>query len=51
LIAFQEATTTSNIPTTLFVSIPYHNKDLKAGTLAAIIKQSGMTVDEFKKLL
>jgi predicted RNA binding protein YcfA (HicA-like mRNA interferase family) len=36
---------------TLFVSVPYHNKDLKTGTLAAIIKQSGMTVDEFKALL
>ncbi|HEV7378005.1 MAG TPA: type II toxin-antitoxin system HicA family toxin [Pyrinomonadaceae bacterium] len=36
---------------TLFVSVPYHNKDLKTGTLAAIIKQSGMTVEEFKKLL
>lgn len=36
---------------TLFVSVPYHNKDLKTGTLAAIIKQAGMTVDEFRRLL
>lgn len=36
---------------TLFVSVPYHNKDLKTGTLAAIIKQTGMSVDEFRKLL
>ena len=36
---------------TLFVSVPYHNKDLKTGTLAAIIKQAGMTVDEFRKVL
>ncbi|MBI4256938.1 type II toxin-antitoxin system HicA family toxin [Candidatus Uhrbacteria bacterium] len=31
--------------------IPLHNKDLKRGTLRAIIRQSGMTVDEFLKLL
>lgn len=36
---------------TLFVSVPFHNKDLKPGTLAAIIKQTGMSVDEFRKLL
>ena len=36
---------------TLFVSVPSHNKDLKRGTLAAIIKQAGMTIDEFIKLL
>ncbi len=36
---------------TLFVSVPYHNKDLKTGTLAAIIKQARMTADEFKNLL
>jgi predicted RNA binding protein YcfA (HicA-like mRNA interferase family) len=36
---------------TLFVSVPYHNKDIKTGTLAAIIKQTGLTVDEFRKLL
>jgi len=31
--------------------IPYHNKDLKPGTLHDIIKQSGLTVDEFLALL
>ncbi len=36
---------------TLRVVIPYHTKDLKTGTLAAIIKQTGMSVDEFRKLL
>jgi len=35
----------------LFVSVPSHNKDLKTGTLAAIIKQADMTVDKFKNLL
>jgi predicted RNA binding protein YcfA (HicA-like mRNA interferase family) len=33
------------------VIIPYHNKDLKPGTLHDIIKQSGLTVDEFIALL
>ncbi len=36
---------------TLRIVVPFHNKDLKAGTLAAIIKQTGMSVDEFRKLL
>jgi predicted RNA binding protein YcfA (HicA-like mRNA interferase family) len=31
----------------LRVSIPYHNKDLKPGTLASIIAQAGLTVEEF----
>jgi predicted RNA binding protein YcfA (HicA-like mRNA interferase family) len=33
------------------ITIPYHNKDLKKGTLRAIIKQSGLSVEEFLKLL
>lgn len=33
------------------VTVPYHNKDLKPGTLASIINQSGLTVDEFLALL
>ena len=33
------------------VSVPYHNKDLKPGTLASIIKQTGLTVEEFVELL
>jgi len=35
----------------LRVSIPYHNKDLKPGTLNSIIAQAGMTVEEFLDLL
>lgn len=35
----------------LRVVVPYHNKDLKPGTLAAIIKQAGLTVEDFLKLL
>ncbi|OLE55134.1 MAG: hypothetical protein AUG51_05395 [Acidobacteria bacterium 13_1_20CM_3_53_8] len=35
----------------LRVTILYHNKDLKPGTLASIIKQAGLTVDEFLDLL
>jgi predicted RNA binding protein YcfA (HicA-like mRNA interferase family) len=32
------------------ITIPYHNKDLKKGTLRAIIKQTGLSVEEFLKL-
>ena len=35
----------------LRVTVPYHNKDLKPGTLASIIEQAGLTVEEFKELL
>lgn len=35
----------------LRVTVPYHNKDLKPGTLASIIKQAGITVEEFLDLL
>lgn len=35
----------------LRVSVPYHNKDLKPGTLASIIAQAGFTVEEFVDLL
>ena len=35
----------------LRVSVPYHNKDLKPGTLASIIAQAGLTVEEFVDLL
>jgi predicted RNA binding protein YcfA (HicA-like mRNA interferase family) len=31
----------------LLVVVPYHNKDLKRGTLLSIIAQAGMTIDEF----
>lgn len=33
------------------VSVPYHNKDLKPGTLASIVAQAGLTVEEFVDLL
>jgi predicted RNA binding protein YcfA (HicA-like mRNA interferase family) len=33
------------------VSVPYHNKDLKPGTLASIITQAGLSVEEFLDLL
>ena len=33
------------------VSVPYHNKDLKPGTLASIISQAGLSVEEFLDLL
>lgn len=29
------------------VTVPYHNSDLRKGTLIAIIKQSGLTLREF----
>lgn len=35
---------------TFMVTIPMHNKDLKKGTLFSIIKQSGLTMDEFLSL-
>lgn len=35
----------------LRVSVPYHNKDLKPGTLASIIAQAGLSVEEFVDLL
>ena len=36
---------------TLRVMLPYHGKDLKRGTLRAIIKQANLTVEEFLRLL
>ena len=35
----------------LRVTVPYHNKDLKTGTLRSIIGQAGLTVEEFLDLL
>ena len=35
----------------LRVTVPYHNKDLKTGTLRSIVRQAGMTVQEFRDLL
>lgn len=34
------------------VVVPYHRgRDLKRGTLASIIKQAGLTIEQFRKLL
>jgi len=33
------------------VVIPWHNRDLKRGTVHAIIKGTGLTVDEFFKMM
>ena len=33
------------------VTVPYHNRDLPRGTIAAIISQAGLTRDEFLRLL
>lgn len=33
------------------VTVPYHSKDLKPGTLKSIIEQAGLTVEEFVGLL
>jgi predicted RNA binding protein YcfA (HicA-like mRNA interferase family) len=33
------------------VTVPYHNNDLTRATLSSIIRQSGLTVEEFLNLL
>ena len=35
----------------LRVTVPYHTKDLKRGTLAAIIKAADLTPEQFRELL
>ena len=35
----------------LRITIPFHRKDLTPKTLKSIIKQAGLTVEEFLKLL
>ena len=35
----------------LLVSVPFHNRDLKRGTLGAILRQAGIPVDELRNLL
>jgi predicted RNA binding protein YcfA (HicA-like mRNA interferase family) len=35
----------------LRVTVAYHNKDLKRKTLASIIEQSGLSIEEFRQLL
>ena len=34
----------------LRVTLPWHGRDLKRGTLTSIIKQAGLTVGEFLEL-
>jgi predicted RNA binding protein YcfA (HicA-like mRNA interferase family) len=34
----------------LRVTLPWHGRDLKRGTLSSIIKQAGLTVEEFLNL-
>ena len=36
---------------TLRVTVPYHNRDLKRGTLQSIVRQAGLMNEEFLKLL
>ncbi|PYS40445.1 MAG: toxin-antitoxin system, toxin component, HicA family protein [Acidobacteria bacterium] len=36
---------------TLRVTVPFHNRDLKRGTLQSIVKQAGFTDEEFLELL
>ena len=35
----------------LRVTLPWHNRDIKRGTLASIIEQAGYTIEEFAALL
>ena len=35
----------------LRVTVPFHNRDLKRGTLQSIVKQAGFTNEEFLNLL
>jgi predicted RNA binding protein YcfA (HicA-like mRNA interferase family) len=35
----------------LRVTLPWHNTDLKRGTLGSIIEQAGFTIEEFAELL
>ena len=33
------------------VTVPFHRRDLKRGTLKSILEQAGLTTDEFIRLL
>jgi predicted RNA binding protein YcfA (HicA-like mRNA interferase family) len=35
----------------VLVTVPYHNRDLKRGTLRAIMRQAGLTADDLGRLL
>ncbi len=39
------------VKNTQAVTVPFHNKDLRKGTLKSIIKQSGLALEEFIELL
>jgi len=51
VLARQKGSHRAYVKGDLIVIIPYHNKDLKMGTLRNIIEQAGYTTDEFIKLL
>lgn len=40
-----------NRATKQIIPVPIHNKDIKKGLLAAIIKEAGLTLEKFLKLL
>lgn len=40
----------AHLTKTNHVSVPYHNKDLKMGTLRGILNQAGISPQEFMKL-
>jgi predicted RNA binding protein YcfA (HicA-like mRNA interferase family) len=33
------------------VTVPFHRKDLKRGTLKSILEQAGLSIEEFIRLL
>jgi predicted RNA binding protein YcfA (HicA-like mRNA interferase family) len=35
----------------ILVTVPYHSRDLKRGTLRAILRQAGLTPDQLRDLL
>ena len=51
ILARQKGSHRIYVKNRLGVTIPYHNKDLKLKTLKHIIKQSGLEIEEFIKLL
>ena len=56
-IGFEEARQTGshlillNQKSKKIIPVPVHNKDIKKGLLAGIIKQANLTMEEFVKLL
>ncbi|HVC57438.1 MAG TPA: type II toxin-antitoxin system HicA family toxin [Stellaceae bacterium] len=35
----------------ILLTVPFHNRDLKRGTLRAILRQAGLTIDDLDRLL